>query len=198
MFADHCSKVLRGWPYVFGFRSTSLNSELPSMFSPQPRRLACRHCCPLTLTRAQASRERRLRSSPRAKPSPDFSLASWQVERERRKLKKDFLRASRTGLPEISEATASSPILQVYLFSLTTASGEPNLSHQKQPSSMHIPDYPCKGRQPLLPLQRAPPAWVLPHPARPSLPLTQEGGPASGWVESRLPCTLRNSAFTEV
>lgn len=35
-----------------------------------------------------------------------------QVERERRKLKKDFLRASRAGVLEISEVTASSPTPQ--------------------------------------------------------------------------------------
>lgn len=38
------------------------------------------------------------------------------------------MRASRTGVVEISEATASSPTQQVYLFSLTAASGEPNPS----------------------------------------------------------------------
>lgn len=159
------------------------------MFSPQPGSLASHDCCPLTLTHALASRERQLCSSPRTKPSPDFSLASWQVERERRKLKKDSLRASRTGALEISEATASSPTLQVYLFSLTTASGEPNLSHQKQPSSAHSPGYPCKGRQPLPPIQRAL-IGFCPTQQGPVC-LTQEGGPASvvegerGEVESR-------------
>lgn len=152
----------------------------------------------LTLTRTQASQERRLRSSPRTKLSPDFSLASWQVERERRKLKKDFLRASRTGLPEISEATASSPMLQVYLFPLTTASGEPNLSHQKHPSSVHIPDYPCKGRQPLPPLQRAPPACSAPPSKAQSAPVPGRRPRISGGgVQASCPA-LRNSVFTHV
>lgn len=46
-----------------------------------------------------------------------FSLAYWQVERERRKLKKESIRASRAGSLEMREAVASSPTQQVTCFS---------------------------------------------------------------------------------
>lgn len=46
-----------------------------------------------------------------------FALAYWQVERERRKLKKEFMRASRAGSLEMREAMASSPTQQVTCFS---------------------------------------------------------------------------------
>ena len=110
---------------------------------------------------------------PRAKPKL-WSLThtqSRQVERERRRLKRESMRTSRTGVLESSGATTPSPTPQVCPFSLTAASGEPKPSRQKQSSAMRI-----QGEKPIQPVQRAPPDRALPHPA---LSLTQEGGPTS-------------------
>lgn len=58
-----------------------------------------------------------------------LSLASWQVERERRKLKRESMRRSQAGALEVSEAMALSPTQQVNLFSPPTL----------QPTVLHIP-----------------------------------------------------------
>ena len=110
---------------------------------------------------------------PRAKPKP-WALThtqSLQVERERRKLKRESMRASRAGVLESSGATTPSPTPQVCPFSLTAASGKPKPGHQKQSSAMCI-----QGKKPIQPVQRARPDQALP---RLALSLTQERGPTS-------------------
>lgn len=55
------------------------------------------------------------------------------------------MRALRAGDLESGEATAPSPMQQVYLFSLTAASGEFKPCRQKEPCAVYNPGYPWRG-----------------------------------------------------
>lgn len=136
-------------------------------------RLLAPYTCP-TLTPA-SSQKRRLCSRPRAKPSPDVSLASRQVERERRKLKRDSLRASRAGVLESGEATAPSPTQQVCLFHRLQPQESPSPATRNSPLQC-VSQAPLARGGPLQPVRRAPPDRALPHPA---LSLTRKGDPTS-------------------
>lgn len=110
--------------------TASLPLELPSH-----ARLVSHSCSPFTLTLTHTGLWRKtapLQPLSGAATSPDFSLAPWQVERERRKLKRNSMRASRTGVLEISEVTAASPTQQVCLCIDCSLWGAPP-QHQHSP-----------------------------------------------------------------